>query len=253
MELQNKHDQAAGTLDPEAYLSDRLVLPGQQVEPVFIDPLSIGTPFTPVSADSGVVQDETTYHGIADLEQGPLDLDVMQAALTLNEAEAPSYTFEQVAKCIQTVDTALQGTNWEGALDHVTRLCFTVLIITFIMARRAYPGFPALADWGVIARMQGPYLSQNCLYTDANSKSGEPRWAAACFPNDQLMLGTGVDHKTLYIKNSNDTWTRLKMLASSDIVKWIEQQVEREKTDELITVKMNTEFWDETGRMVRNE
>lgn len=242
-------------LDPEAYLNDRSHSDELSEAEIPNQALTIDAPSNE-DVDTLKENDpetETTFHTFDHPRMTVLDLDQMQTQLTLPADQDVSHTFEEVSKCIETVDHALQGTNWRMALDHLTKLTFTILIIAFIMARRAHPDFPSLADWGVIARMRGPFLRDRCLYENPRRKTGEPRWSPRCFPDSQLMLGTGVDHGTLYIKNSNDTWTRLKMLVSEDINKWITGQLEREQTSELQTNKFNTEMWDEVAKIVRTE
>lgn len=176
-----------------------------------------------------------------------LNMDEMQNCLRL-PATKPSYTFANLQKGIKTIETALHGTDWKRALDEATRLCFTILMIAFIMARHAHPLFPSLPDWGVIARMRTPLLRDDCLYENTTRKSGEPFWHSSCFIDGQLMLGTDGDSHTLYIKNANNTWTRLQMDVSPEVQKVIEQRIQRIQKDGADATAIDNKIWDLTIR-----
>lgn len=254
-------------MDPEAYLNSRhdwlAAQQQEQKQATVLAQTSVALPVeapaefganssAPSPATHGA---DTTYYASSEPRFYALDLEQMEHALTLHETTLElSIPYEEVDKCIDVVHNVMQSMNWRVAFDELTKLCFTSMIIAFIMARRAYPEFPSLADWGVIARMRAPFLRDECLFENPRRADSEPRWAAKCFPDGQLMLGTGADHRTLYIKNSNDTWTRLKMMiVSADINKWINAQLERERDTDANAVKYNTKIWEGLGEIVSSE
>lgn len=158
----------------------------------------------------------------------PLNIDsVMQK---LNEpANATSYEYDDLRKCIDTVESALRGTNIEAALDEAVRLCFSCLWIAFVMAKHAHPDFPTMADWGVLARMKTPF-TKTCISEDVHREPGAPMWHASCFHDGQLVLGTGTDSKQLYEKGRGGQWSRVDMQVSTDIQEMMIKNVQDAQT-----------------------
>lgn len=165
----------------------------------------------------------------------PIDIDnVMQSLNNPNEGlsyrdQKESYEFEELRNCINTVETALRGTNWEQALHEATRLAFSCLWIGFIMAKHAHPTFPTMADWGVLARMKTPFLTKRCLYERRDRKYGEPQWDASCFHEGQLVLGTDADADQLYLRTKQGRWARVQLEVSADIKQMMVTQLKREQ------------------------
>lgn len=250
-----RHVGVVRGMDPESYLDIRSQMgvgaPTRGVNAPGVEPMTIAPPTATRSIDDKTTND-TTFRGF---NFGNIDINIteMQDALKLPEAEDAHYSFERVAECIETVDRALQGTNWKMALGHVTHLCFSALLVTFIMAQRAHPDFPSLGEWGVIARMRNPFPSDQCIYENPHRKPGEPRWSADCFSDDTLLLGTGGDQKILYINSPDKKWTRLAMPVGEAIKKYITAQLDREDETSANANAYNEALWAETGKMISPE
>lgn len=166
--------------------------------------------------------------------------------------ETRSHSFDELRDCINTVETALRGTNWERALNDATRMAFACLWIAFVMARHAHPTFPTVADWGVLARMKTPLLSRRCLYERRGRKYGEPQWDASCFHANQLTLGTDSDSEQLYIE-SNGQWIRSQLGVSPGIGKaMVDQLLEEQKAfSSGAGYKIDNELWNLVGDRTR--
>lgn len=187
----------------------------------------------------GVVNPTQSWPEAATVGMGSLNLRKLEEQLTL-PANLDTHSYGELKKCINTVESALKATNWQRALDKATRLCFTVLVIAFIMARHADPTFPALADWGVIARMRSPFLNgRECLVEHQDRAAGEPLWQAKCFEDDQLFLGTGQDANTLFIKNADNTWTKLDLLVTPEVRAALEGRFDTERQ----SASINNQIW----------
>lgn len=161
----------------------------------------------------------------AKLEKDEYDLVSIQRNLRMGDnKKSEGYDVEYLQGCIKNISEILRGADWERALDDITRLSFTALWILFIMARHAHPSFPMLADWGVIIRFKRPLLATGCLFQSGH-KPGEPEWAAKCFNQGELVLGSGGDQCRLFIRNKSETWSRLDLEPSDGIVKKMRERL----------------------------
>lgn len=134
-------------------------------------------------------------------------------------------TFDDAKKCIEKVYEALHGnTNWKESLTEIARLCYTVLWILFIMARHVHPNFPMMADWAILSRFKGQSLTQKCVFENSNRQPGEPRWHPSCFADGELVLGTDMDSRNLYLKAPNQSWVRLDLQPSQEFQKILIQK-----------------------------
>lgn len=150
-------------------------------------------------------------------------------------------SFDQLKKCIDTLSKALRGnTNWENTLNEITRLCFTVLWILFIMARHVHPDFPMMADWAILSRFKQSSMSPKCLFENQNRKAGEPRWHPSCFPDGELVLGSGADNNNLYLKTSDHTWVRVDFKPSTLFASLLKKKIE-ERTNSFS--KIDQKIW----------
>lgn len=189
---------------------------------------------------------------------GSVNIDQIMNALndpTQGGDTAESYKFEDLRACINTVETALRGTNWEQALNDATRLAFSCLWVGFSMARHAHPTFPSMADWGVLARMKTPLLSKRCLYERQNRKFGEPQWDASCFHEGQLVLGTDDDSEQLYVRTKSGRWSRVQLAVSPDIKDLMIKQLKSEQTrytgDDDDSTRIDNELWEIIGQTIK--